>query len=78
MCAGCRAAESDANLKWARACCRSAAPFLEESAYVNYLGDEGRARVRAAYGPNYERLVAIKRKYDPTNFFRLNQNINPA
>ncbi len=72
------AAESDANLKWARACYRSAAPFLEEGAYVNYLGDEGSSRVRAAYGPNYDRLVAIKRKYDPTNFFRLNQNINPA
>lgn len=72
------AAESGANMKWARACYRVATPFLEEGAYVNYLGDEGGARVRAAYGPNYERLVALKRKYDPTNFFRLNQNIAPA
>jgi hypothetical protein len=46
--------------------------------YVNYLGDEGDARVRAAYGPNYERLVALKKKYDPTNFFHLNQNIKPT
>ena len=47
--------------------------------YVNYLGDEGEDRVRAAYSPaKYERLVALKTKYDPTNLFRLNQNIKPA
>jgi FAD/FMN-containing dehydrogenase len=46
--------------------------------YVNYLEDEGEARVRAAYGPNYDRLVRIKNKYDPTNFFRLNQNVKPT
>ena len=48
-------------------------------AYVNFLGDEGEARVRAAYpGSTWERLVAIKARYDPTNLFRLNQNIPPA
>ncbi|HEV8534303.1 MAG TPA: FAD-binding oxidoreductase [Candidatus Limnocylindria bacterium] len=48
-------------------------------AYVNFLSDEGEARVRAAYpGPTWDRLVAIKRRYDPTNLFRLNQNIPPA
>jgi FAD/FMN-containing dehydrogenase len=48
-------------------------------AYVNFLGDEGPERVRAAYpSPTWERLVAIKRKVDPTNLFRLNQNIPPA
>jgi FAD/FMN-containing dehydrogenase len=47
--------------------------------YVNFLGDEGAARVRAAYpGATWERLRAIKARYDPTNFFRLNQNIPPA
>jgi FAD/FMN-containing dehydrogenase len=47
--------------------------------YVNFLGDEGEARVRAAYpGPTWDRLAAIKRRYDPTNLFRLNQNIPPA
>jgi FAD/FMN-containing dehydrogenase len=45
--------------------------------YVNYLGDEGESRVMAAYGANYERLAAIKKKYDPANFLRLNQNIRP-
>ena len=46
--------------------------------YVNFLGNEGEERVRAAYGVNYERLVALKNKYDPTNFFSLNQNIRPT
>lgn len=47
--------------------------------YVNFLGDEGEARVRAAYpGQTWERLVAVKQRYDPTNLFRLNQNVPPA
>jgi FAD/FMN-containing dehydrogenase len=51
----------------------------DSGAYVNFLGDEGAARVRAAYpGPTWERLAAIKRRYDPTNLFHLNQNIPPA
>ncbi len=48
-------------------------------AYVNFLGDEGEARIREAYpGPTWDRLVAIKTRYDPTNLFRLNQNIPPS
>ena len=46
--------------------------------YVNFLGNEGEARVRAAYGVNYERLVALKNRYDPTNVFARNQNIRPT
>jgi FAD/FMN-containing dehydrogenase len=53
-------------------------PFLVEGSYVNYVSDEGDAVARAAYGPNYDRLVALKNKYDPTNFFRMNQNVRPA
>ena len=52
-------------------------PFTAGGVYVNYLGEEGADRIKAAYGPNYNRLVALKNKYDPTNFFRLNQNIKP-
>jgi FAD/FMN-containing dehydrogenase len=52
--------------------------FVEGSVYVNNLGEEGDERVRAAYGPNDERLVAVKQTYDPTNVFRLNQNVTPA
>jgi FAD/FMN-containing dehydrogenase len=48
-------------------------------AYVNFLGDEGQARIRQAYpGPTWERLAAIKARYDPTNLFHLNQNIPPT
>jgi hypothetical protein len=51
----------------------------DAGAYVNFLGDEGPQRVRDAYpSPTWERLVSIKKKYDPTNLFRLNQNIPPA
>jgi FAD/FMN-containing dehydrogenase len=51
----------------------------DTGAYVNFIGDEGRERVRAAYpGTTWERLTAIKATYDPTNLFRLNQNIPPA
>jgi FAD/FMN-containing dehydrogenase len=47
--------------------------------YVNFLGDEGEERVRTAYGDEkYERLKTLKRKYDPDNFFRINQNISPS
>jgi FAD/FMN-containing dehydrogenase len=52
-------------------------PYFGEGVYVNNLGDEGEDRVREAYGANYERLLALKGKYDPTNLFRLNQNIKP-
>ncbi len=48
-----------------------------EGVYVNNLGDEGDDRVKAAYGENYDGLVALKRKYDPDNLFRLNQNVHP-
>ncbi len=51
----------------------------DAGAYVNFLGDEGEARVRAAYpGATWDRLVAVKRRYDPTNLFRLNQNVPPS
>jgi FAD/FMN-containing dehydrogenase len=51
----------------------------DAGAYVNFLGDEGEARIRVAYpGPTWDRLAAIKARYDPTNVFRLNQNIPPA
>jgi FAD/FMN-containing dehydrogenase len=51
----------------------------DPAAYVNFLADEGEARVRAAYpGTTWDRLAEIKRRYDPTNLFRLNQNIPPA
>ena len=69
---------NDANVKWVQDFWKDARPFLSGRAYVNYLGQEGADRVREAYGPNFDKLAALKKKYDPTNFFRLNQNIPPA
>ena len=72
-------AETDANVQWTRELWEAMQPFLSGRVYVNYLGEEGEERVKAAYTPaKYERLVALKTKYDPTNLFRLNQNIKPA
>jgi Berberine and berberine like len=70
--------DSDRNIRWTRALFEAMRPHLEESAYVNNLGDEGPARVRAAYGDNYPRLAAVKAAYDPDNLFRANQNIEPS
>jgi len=56
-------------------------PFTTSSEYVNQFGleiDEGSERIKAAVEMNYDRLVAIKNKYDPTNLFRHNQNIKPT
>lgn len=63
---------------WARDFFKASAPFASGGVYVNFLtADEG-DRVRSAYGPNYERLAQVKRKYDPDNLFCVNQNIAPA
>ena len=71
-------ADDAANIRWARDFWAAMRPFSTGAVYVNNLGDEGEDRVRAAYGPNYQKLVALKNKYDPTNLFRLNQNIRPT
>jgi FAD/FMN-containing dehydrogenase len=68
----------EACIGWARELFRAAAPFATGGVYVNFLTGEEEDRVRAAYGPNYERLVEIKNRYDPTNLFRMNQNIRPS
>ncbi|WFU44033.1 FAD-binding oxidoreductase [Bradyrhizobium sp. CB82] len=65
-------------VSWARETYESMRPFFASGRYVNYLDDdEPGDPVAAAYGPNYRRLQRIKAKYDPTNFFRMNQNIRP-
>jgi FAD/FMN-containing dehydrogenase len=71
-------ADDDANMHWARELWSAVRPHSTGGVYANNLGDEGEERVRDAYGENYARLVALKNKYDPTNFFRLNQNIKPT
>jgi hypothetical protein len=75
-------AEAAKCVRWARQCWEAMQPFATGGVYVNYLGqeaDEGAERLKAAYGPEkYQRLVALKNQYDPTNLFRLNQNIKPT
>jgi FAD/FMN-containing dehydrogenase len=70
--------DSDANIEWTRKFWEAMKPFLAEAVYVNYLGDVDEAGIRAAYGKKYARLAALKQKYDPTNFFSMNQNIKPS
>ena len=71
-------ADTEKNLKWIRDFWSDLEPMMTGRVYVNFLSEEGDARVRAAYGENYDRLVALKNKYDPTNLFRFNQNIKPT
>ena len=68
-------ADDEVNIGWARECYAALEPHLERAVYVNTLGGDETSRIREAYGANYERLAAIKAIYDPTNFFRSNQNV---
>lgn len=71
--------DDEASIQWARQSYGAMTPFAGSGRYVNYLdNDEEGAAVSAAYGPNYPRLRTIKAKYDPDNFFHMNQNIRPA
>ena len=65
------------SIRWVEEFFAALQPHSTGAVYVNDLEDEGDTRVRAAYGENYARLAAVKRKYDPANFFRVNQNIKP-
>ncbi len=75
-------AEAEKCARWAQEFWDTMQPCSTGGVYVNYLGreaDEGPERIKAAYGPEkYARLVALKNRYDPTNLFRLNQNIKPS
>ena len=63
---------------WAKDYWTALHPHSAGGAYVNFMMDEGHDRIRATYGRNYDRLVKVKKRYDPTNLFRVNQNIKPA
>jgi FAD/FMN-containing dehydrogenase len=70
--------QTDTCVSWARALFDALRPHMADRAYVNYLSDDDDDRIRQAYGPNYDRLVELKRRYDPENLFALNQNISPS
>ena len=72
-------ANNEKIISWSKSYYNALHPYSAGAAYVNFLmNDEGQERVKKTYGDNYERLVAIKTKYDPENFFRVNQNIQPG
>ena len=71
-------ANASALKSWAKEYWDAVHPHNLKGAYLNFMMEEGEDRIRATYGDNYDRLAAIKKKYDPTNFFRVNQNIKPA
>ncbi|MBZ5544577.1 MAG: BBE domain-containing protein, partial [Acidobacteriia bacterium] len=71
-------ANKDKITKWCKDYFDALHPYSAGGAYVNFMMEEGQERVKAAFRENYDRLAAIKKKYDPSNFFRVNQNIRPA
>jgi FAD/FMN-containing dehydrogenase len=70
--------ETSANIAWVRDTYESLRPHLTDSRYVNYLSGDDSTEVARSYGPNWDRLVSVKRRYDPANVFRHNQNIDPG
>lgn len=71
------AADDETCITWAREVFNASAPYASTGAYMNFLTEEEGDRIPAAYGSNYDRLVQIKKKYDPENLFHVNQNIKP-
>ncbi len=71
-------AEADKHTAWARACSDALKPHSSGRYLLNFVGEESPDTIRAAFGSNYARLAELKTKYDPTNFFSLNQNVRPA
>jgi hypothetical protein len=71
-------ANADLISQWAQNYWQALHPFSVGGAYVNFMMDEGEDRIRAAYRGNYDRLVEVKRRYDPANMFHINQNIRPS
>jgi FAD/FMN-containing dehydrogenase len=69
--------DNDDNIKWVRDFYEATAPHSEEGGYVNFMAGDDQDRIRANYKGNYDRLVEVKRTYDPDNLFHLNQNIKP-
>ncbi len=71
-------ADDEANIAWVRDYRKANAPFTTGGVYLNFIGDEGDERIKAAFGAEkYDRLAQIKGEYDPTNVFAGNQNIRP-
>ena len=72
------AGDDEKCIAWCRDLFRATTPFATGGVYVNFMTEEESGRVESAYGDSYERLVALKDRYDPENFFRFNQNVKPS
>ncbi|HEX6122572.1 MAG TPA: BBE domain-containing protein, partial [Ktedonobacterales bacterium] len=72
------ATDTPQNVRWVREYWEALRPYSLPGTYINFLGDEGKDRIKDSYGRSYARLVAVKEKYDPTNLFHMNQNIVPG
>ena len=72
------ASQDESGIAWCRALFDATAPYATGGVYVNFMTEEEGDRVRLAYGDSYSRLVQLKKRYDPENLFRLNQNIQPG
>ena len=68
---------NEANTAWVRDYAAATAPLSEEGGYINFMSGDDQDRIKANYKGNYDRLVEVKRTYDPSNLFRVNQNIKP-
>ncbi|MEX1009319.1 MAG: FAD-binding oxidoreductase [Acidimicrobiia bacterium] len=71
-------ADNDTNIAWVRGYYEALEPYSAEGGYINFMDGDDQSRIKANYRGNYERLAAIKTKYDPANLFHLNQNIQPT
>jgi FAD/FMN-containing dehydrogenase len=69
--------QNEANIAWVRNYAEATAPYSDAGGYINFMAEDDQARVRANYGASFDRLVEVKRAYDPGNLFHLNQNIAP-
>ena len=70
-------ADTEANIAWTKDTFAALSEHFAPGRWLNYLGDDQDGAIRSAYGPNYDRLVEVKRRYDPDNVFHLNHNIAP-
>ena len=68
----------EVHVKWTKDLAAAMSPYARPGIFLNFVADEGTDRVRSTYGPHWDRLVALKDRYDPGNLFRLNQNIPPS
>ncbi len=71
------AASDQACIDWARGLYKATKPYAAGTAYINFMPEDETDRIEAAYGTNYQRLTEVKRRYDPLNLFRMNQNVKP-